>query len=393
MAAKPDVLIINSYAGSLTIAAHQSKHRIIGSYEDSGYGLPVQKENFPKLEYRDTTADWPEKNNLKDAIVLAHPPCSAFSQLTPRYLNQVSLHGVDSDAFACTKLVLDYAMKHKAMAIAVESVVPALAGAEGVHREYADKYGYTFHRILQNAATFGVPQWRSRFWVIFVRKGVLPKGTMHIHHAPEPVMNVESVLLKRGEVDEYDVHRMARQVELVKQRWGAPFLKQLMSGKAGIGNMPELLERKLKEDGELKTVKTKKTVNGKQYEPGSRGAIAKEFCLGPFFSNTLRVLDPKLLAPVVLGNSWWMTEGRNLFREEYKALMGFPVNYKFPGKHVKKFREYLSKGVCPPVARWILEQVTANVTGKTHAKAVPVGSGEVLNIIPKRRLFQAGEEV
>ena len=42
--------------------------------------------------------------------------------------------------------------------------------------------------------------------------------------------------------------------------------------------------------------------------------------------------------------------------------MGFPRDYKW-GKRQKQFRMYLSKGVCPPVAAWILKTVDRNASG------------------------------
>ena len=50
--------------------------------------------------------------------------------------------GTETDAFACTKKVLDYAMSHKAAAIAVESVQPALEGAREIHDAFAQRHGY-----------------------------------------------------------------------------------------------------------------------------------------------------------------------------------------------------------------------------------------------------------
>src|SRR5439155_6327803 len=137
---------------------------IRGSYEDAGFGLSLQMVNFPDLEFRATVDDWPDHQDLRRTIVLAHPPCSAFSRQTPK-----GRTGIQSDAFACTKRVLSYAMRRGAVAIAIESVQPALEGAKAVHDGYARRHGYHLYRVLQNAISFGVPQWRPRFWAVFVR--------------------------------------------------------------------------------------------------------------------------------------------------------------------------------------------------------------------------------
>jgi hypothetical protein len=64
--------------------------------------------------------------------------------------------------------------------------------------------------------------------------------------------------------------------------------------------------------------------------------------------------------------------------------MGFPRDYKW-GKRQKRFRMYLSKGVCPPVAAWILKMVDKNASGwtgpYTHEET---DFGGVIDLRPKK---------
>ena len=393
MARKLPVLIINSYAGSLTLAAHQEGHKVIGSYEDAGYGLEVQKANFPKLDYRATVDAWPVKQDLSGTLVIAHPPCSAFSQMT-RYFEhaQEQLVGVDCPAFAQTKKVIEYTLRNKAAALAVESVPGALEGAVQVHDAVASRYGYDVFRVLQNAMSFGVPQWRPRFWAVF-----LPRGkSLRLPSLPESYRVVGDVLQDSGTEIEADVMRVDHQFDIVRKRWGLGFSRRLRAGQYAPGRFPTLLERKLKEDGELSTVGASASNRGTQYAQGSKGSIAKEFCLSgnstngktmtrtPFFSNCLRILDPAEPAPTVLGNSWWLAEGRALYQEEYKACMGFPTDYVFPAPSaLRQFRTYLSKGVCPPVARWVLQALQASVTG-ARCPGETLYAGQTADLRPSR---------
>jgi hypothetical protein len=55
--------------------------------------------------------------------------------------------------------------------------------------------------------------------------------------------------------------------------------------------------------------------------------------------------------------------------------MGFPPDYKWPGQRAKDFRLYLSKGVCPPVAEWILKMMKLNLEGD-----LILGAGKVLPV-------------
>jgi hypothetical protein len=89
------VLIINSYAGSLTLAAQGRE--VLGSYEDEGYGLEVQRANFPGLTYKSRRSEWPAQD-LSGVVVLAHPPCAAFSGQN----TSANARGTDAKKFQCT---------------------------------------------------------------------------------------------------------------------------------------------------------------------------------------------------------------------------------------------------------------------------------------------------
>ena len=121
-----DVVVINSYAGSPTIAATQGGYNILASLEDGGYGLDAQRANFPNLTYVDNLP-WPEAD-LTGMMVIAHPPCAAFSAQ-----NNSANKGVDSTHFACTRRVIDYACLHNAAAVMIESVPGALEGARAFY--------------------------------------------------------------------------------------------------------------------------------------------------------------------------------------------------------------------------------------------------------------------
>lgn len=328
-----DVLIINSYAGSLTIAASQLGLPIRGSYEDCGFGLPVQRANFPALNYVERPP-WP-KDHLQHSLVIAHPPCAAFSTQSPYR------KGIDSDHFLPHKMVMDYALSQGTPALAIESVPGILAGGRQVHEEFAKKYKYHVYYIHQNAVTFGVPQWRPRVWTIFTK---LPQ--LILHHHPE-VRRIRDILLARGT-------RLEPNSEIkgaVKCLISAGFTekriyKELLSGEH-IGSLLQIGKKILEIDDA-----------GQNYEE-----VRKRWNLGGRFGVKMpRVLNPEEFGTTILHDSSFFVMGRQLFLEEYCALMGFPADYKWPGKTLRDFRLYLSKGVCPPVAKWILEMMVLNVS-------------------------------
>lgn len=364
-------LIINSYAGSLTIAAQQEGAEIIGSYEDSGFGLPFQRLNFPGLDFKECTEQWP-RQSLKDAIVLAHPPCSAFSVQNSGNYNipdeeRHKYSGIGAEAFQCTVKVLDYAMGHKAKAIAVESVRGALEGARAVHDGFASKYGYHVFRLLQNAKSFGVPQDRPRFWAIFVRKDLLKNFAVlnpKLMFRPKVVKDCLDYLHKPEQVDAKLVHDLQRLRDSLSK---AQIDLDILEGSQGFGMMQSLVKRWFK-------------AIGYDEAPMDREQLGR-LCLSTFTTRQARVLDPNGSASTLLKDSWWLVGGRNLTAREYKKMMGFPATYKVPENLQSRLREFLSKGVCPPVARWIYRSIRHNLEDYAHtASRMICQPGHVLEV-------------
>jgi site-specific DNA-cytosine methylase len=361
---KQRVLIINSYAGSLTIAASRLGLDIIGSYEDSGYGLKTQRLNFPKLNYIETEAAWP-KQDLSDTMVIAHPPCAAFSQLN---CNMKHTQGVDSDNFACTIKVMKYAMGNHCNALMIESVPRALEGAREVHDLYAKKYGYSIFRVMQNAASFGVPQWRPRFWCIFL-PGRDRKMIFHLSPRCQVVGQA---------VDAY--------MEKAFNPWIEKEFEKQVKGLRDGGFTKAQLER-LFDDGYGRLIDVLARYHGVKND--DKLALVPRYNLRKFHNGQLTLLKENDFAPVLTGNSVYVLNGRLLSAAAYNVIMGFPPDYKFhTGGHQ---RTYLSKGVCPPVAEWVLTEVMRNLKGIKKVSGLVIGDylaelkdGETAVFLPKR---------
>lgn len=326
------VLIINSYGGSLTIAASRLKLDILGSYEDSGFGLDVQRANFPTLAYVDKKP-WP-KQNLAGVMVIAHPPCSSFSV---QFAGKKGVHG---DSFKCHEDVMNYALGQGCASLAIESVPAFLEGAREIHDQMCKKYGYNVFRVRQNAVTFGVPQWRPRCWVIFSK---MPE--MRLWHVPK-IRYVSDILLPKGtEPFRNSGFKIAFQRLAEAGYPEERVFSELLSGEH-IGNLMTIGKKVLEIDDA-----------GPNFE-----LIRKRWNLGGRFVVKLpRVLNPEAFATTIMHDSSFFVMGRELYREEYCKIMGFPPAYKWPGQRQKDFRLYLSKGVCPPVAEWILQQMRENL--------------------------------
>jgi site-specific DNA-cytosine methylase len=366
--------IINSYAGSLVIAASDLPNdlEIQASLEDDGYGIPVQRANFPDLTYHETRAAWPTPH-MKGSIVIAHPPCAAFS--AQNYSNAPHAMGVDAKKFQCTIDVMKYAMGGGAKVLLIESVMGALEGAREIHDSVAHQFGYDVYRVVQNAASFGVPQWRNRFWCVFAKRGEVPEVLPILL---KPDFTVLSQVLPIEPTDQPDP-RMQWEVQ---EQFAHLFRKGvtvrqlaniLWSDKYGM--LIALLRKEL----------------------GLKEAsfwVMREYTLKAFMTNTLRVLPWHGLSTVLLNESLWWWNGRLLTPNDFKLIMGFPVDYQFPDKHLRQMRGYLSRGVCPPVAKWLLEQILFWIAGGEHPRYaqeapdtlyVDLRPGEIADVRPSKK--------
>lgn len=348
------VLCINTYAGSLLQGAADLGCEVIGSYEDKRFFQPVAEANFPKVRHLPYRRDWPSQD-LSETIVLAHPPCSAFSQQN----SSEAAKGVDAAAFQCTRTVLDYAMQNNALAIAVESVIGALPGAWVVHEKYAKDHGYHCYRILENGCMFGA-QWRERFWAVWIKQGAaMPDWYITLTPKFQTVQEV---------ITGYEMGPTVPGLDLALSRLKQRLITdaKLTSAQMSLLFDPQdpphpttwivqvLWDKFFKYDGDDKRF------------PEERWYVHQDVLGGGFSTGVMKFIDPNGTAPVLLADSFWYINGRVLSEAGYKRLMGFPHDYVFPktstGKDYRKtMRVGLSKGVMPPIATWLLDQLGAHL--------------------------------
>ena len=341
------VLAINTYAGSLLQGVSDlGDVEIIGSYEDKAFFQPVAQANFPNVEHRPYRKDWPTQD-LSDTIVVAHPPCSAFSQQN----SSEAAKGVDAAAFQCTRVVLDYAMANKALAVCVESVMGALPGAWIVHEKYAREHGYHCYRVLENGCMFGC-QWRERFWAVWIRDGAAPRD-WYITLTPK-FQTVHEVL------ENYQDGPTIPGLDLALERLKTRLVKD---AKLTPGQMSLLFDP---QDPPHPTtwivdVLWKRFFKEPDSFPEERWYVHQDVLGGGFSTGVMKYLDPNGTAPVLLADSFWYYNGRVLSEAGYKRIMGFPHDYQFPKVGNKDYRKIqrvgLSKGVMPPIMTWLLDQL------------------------------------
>jgi site-specific DNA-cytosine methylase len=354
----PDVLVINSYAGSLVLGAKAAGCSIRGSYEDDGFGIAAQKLNFPGLKFVDKLP-WPE-DNLKKTVVIAHPPCAPFSIMNP-HKGSGKHTGTTADGFKCHRQVMEYSLGQNCKALAIESV-PGVLKAADEYAAAAKKHGYSHFFLRVNSISFGVPQWRPRVWIIFTKKD------QHFRVDFSPIYKpLSSIIQQEGTATERgtETHIILRR--LVEAKVSTDEIKRIFEGEYGAGTLLQIGQTALNIE-----------------DVGENFAeVRKAWNLGGLFAAMMpRVLDPTRWAPTVLGGSAWFINGRPLFLEEFNLIMGFPIDYKWP-ESFSDPRMYLSKGVCPPVAKWILEQVMKPFDANHNYHSF-VETGGIIDLNPKK---------
>lgn len=355
------ILTINTYAGSLLTAAQRRKDEVVASLEDANYGGALQLENFPKLNYYPTDDTWPSLD-LKDTVVIAHPPCAAFSN---QNRGRAEFRGAGAPKVKCTERVMEYALSRRTPFLAIESVPGALEGLRSLHDSYARRYGYEVYRLLLNACTFGVPQYRRRFWTVFARKGT---GDLVVNVTPrrKTIGDVvkESVGKKLTRIDSMEA-QADRQLEMLSRRLDTDQLIEFL--KTGEGSLVDALPKYLGVTGDDAT------------------EVRHQYAIGwNYTSHSMVMLQKDWLAPVLIAGSWWWYRTRCLAEEEYKAIMDYPRDYKFPGEYYRKrIREFLSRGVAPSTAELMLRVADENIMGVKPQRGeltVSLYPGEVTNL-------------
>jgi len=353
-----NVLILNGYAGSLTVAASSLDLNIVASIEDHAYGLDTQSLNFPSLTYV-PSLPWPDPGvDLQDTLVIAHPPCAAFSAQ-----NNSANKGTESTHFECTARVLGYSALHGAAAVLIESVTGAYLGAKDWYDSWSSYNNYDIYRVLQNAVTYGVPQWRPRYWTILIKKGLLKLPYLILHHIRKYTTLGEALGDGIDEpVNPYTVRYWERQLEGLR---------------AG-GLTEEQIKRMLEEEtGHLARILAR------LHDLSIHQAKAR-FHISSFDSHVFSILNPQGFSHTVMCVSNWVYKGRPVTVPELNIIAGFPADYKFA--KIRDQKCYLSKGVAPPVAAWLLNEVRLNLLGEKDLGHQPnervyiLKSGEVADL-------------
>lgn len=193
-------------AGFLALGGIEKDPTAAATYANN-FHTELSSEEFQRYaESRDITKFQP-KDFLNDVlradkpdglvdIIIGGPPCQAFARIGRAKLRALMDH---PEAFLNDERAnlyihfLEYVEFFKPLAVVMENVIDIMNyGGKNVAEEIAaslDELGYTVGYTILNAAFYGVPQLRQRFYLIALRNevGVVPSFPEPSHYLELPI--------------------------------------------------------------------------------------------------------------------------------------------------------------------------------------------------------------
>lgn len=212
---KPRVIDLFSGCGGLSLGFHRAGFSILGGVEKDIKAAATHANNFfhgapeeiiskhadPKdlnffgpSEFMHEFCEAENPQNLVD-VIIGGPPCQAFSRIGRAKLREImkqpEAHLQDARASLYT-IFLEYVEFFRPLSILMENVPDIMNfGGKDVAYEIAsslDEMGYSCRYAILNAANYGVPQYRMRFFLLAILKDldIVPKFPVPTYRADVP---------------------------------------------------------------------------------------------------------------------------------------------------------------------------------------------------------------
>lgn len=212
--------------GGFSLGFHRAGFSILGAIEVDAQAMASHAMNFSQDgEYRHTAAATAvdivnvDPGDYLNAIgihgptqqaidvLIGGPPCQAFARIGRAKLREIAKDPKAHQSDKRANLVAEYIRFVKALrplALVIENV-PDMMNQSGVNVvanvcEVLSKLGYVCRYTLLNAASYGVPQFRERVFVIGYQKslGVVPSfpSPTHALDLPQGYLGTRSVAMK-----------------------------------------------------------------------------------------------------------------------------------------------------------------------------------------------------
>lgn len=386
-----DVIDVHGYAGGFTLGAVQAGMRLIGKHEDaSGFGIRQCEANRRLLgdDWESEAID-PKDWTPQDAqVIIANPPCSAFSSMTYGTIVDSVNHNINNCMWDCVR----YAAKVRPEVFVMESVQGAAVRGTPLMRQlrdYLDEatgHRYSLFHVLQNNAALGGASLRRRYFMVLSR---IPFGVELPNYGPPPTLfdsigDLQTLDYRIWEAQEYQsphsrwVHREVASGSgkvdgHVTAKWDTPGMQRIIDLLEGDTDDIEVWPQ---DACLVSALRNYHRAHG--YLPGSwhfkrrsgawadEALIEKNMEMGFTRPKRWRYDKPSF---VVIGGAMYLvvhpTQNRMLTHRECARIMGFPDDWVIaPLRGLRGLEEGWGKGVSVQSGRWIAHWAHQAVLGQ-----------------------------
>ena len=338
---------IHVFAGGFTMGVKAATDvEVLGQLEIHNFGRGTCESIGIDFINADDWDEWPA---VKADMIYGNPRCTGFSCLTSGYSGEI--HGPWAK---CTKDIHDlcqYGLKTETPVIIWESVQQAASTGKLLLNHLRDNVffpaGYNIMHVFINAATFGNPQRRKRYFFVAY------KNTRRFNITPMPIVDRQYVMEFLDDVDGHTVKLCRKDAAYDAYSWMhftkeetamIPFLQQ--------GECLNLLGKR---DEDL--YNTDRTPRFWEQWLVRNSNI-------PFSVHGLRRLHPDKFVPSLSNSCHHMIhpeKNRGLTVGELSAIMGWPDGIIPVGALPNG---QIAKGIVPAIGQWLAEQVRDNYFGR-----------------------------
>lgn len=309
------------FAGGFTLGMREAGFEILAHLEDGPFGVATARLNFSSIPIHTEPESWP-LDQLEDVdVVYANPPCSPWSTagIVRGQTFEQQTDWKSHPSSGCMTLAFSLLSRIRPKIWCVESVRQLYSKGKTAVDDMAKdamNLGYDVHELFVEAKNHNVPQHRKRYFMVCSRV----------------------------------------KIDWKMPKWNSPTVYRALSNTDQrddmIGGTPKSIEgiiRLIKQGENARMVWDREVAAGRQ-PSSSRPAFIYDRMAGDRVSYTL------------LGscNKIHPDEDRMLSVNESKAICGFPCSFRFVGSMGDRYAQ-IGKGVCPPVARWLGENLAAAI--------------------------------
>lgn len=147
----------------------RTKFNILAAYDNNPQCVETYRTNIADHAFTHDLSDIKISEVPKADLLIGGFPCQDFSVCGPR-------KGLNSQRGRLYEAMISYAKEHRPLLVVAENVANLVSLNDGWDMRKIKKdfkgAGYSLHTWVMRAHEYGIPQYRSRVFLIFVREGI-----------------------------------------------------------------------------------------------------------------------------------------------------------------------------------------------------------------------------